>query len=141
MSYVIFTTAWKRLYSAYFLGFCFIGTRAQTVDGILLRNINAQYAQIVGTTKYAKETELDEIRIDFNQAPKVSKKKKMEIKDEKGQLLQLTSMIDALNFMTANSYEYVQAYSAINRIMDHLELIALYKQVIRPSTMPSGKSN
>ncbi|GAB3750524.1 hypothetical protein [Spirosoma pomorum] len=97
------------------LVFCFTSSFGQSINGVSLKDINAQYVQIVATTKYAEQTALEDIKIDFGQALKVAKKK-MEIRDERGRLLQFTSMIDALNFMTANGYEFIQAYSVTNRI-------------------------
>ena len=34
-----------------------------------------------------------------------------EIRDENDKAVEFNSMIDALNFMTANGYEFVQAYA------------------------------
>jgi hypothetical protein len=52
------------------------------------------------------------IEIDFGQENKLfSSNKDTRIRDENGKNMIFNSMIDALNFMTKNGYEFVQAYA------------------------------
>lgn len=82
-------------------------TRAfcQTVNGIPIQDISVEYVQIVGTEKTfgTKFT----VEIDFGQ----ENQKDTKIRDENDRPLEFNSMIDALNFMASNGYEFVQAYT------------------------------
>ena len=93
--------------------FCFIlfiNGYSQTVNDIPLKNINVEYVQIVGTSKMFSNKLL--IEIDFGQENKFfSSDKDTRIKDSSGKYMIFNSMIDALNFMCANGYEFVQAYA------------------------------
>ncbi|MFD2523328.1 hypothetical protein [Emticicia soli] len=81
----------------------------QTVNNIPLKDINVEYIQIVGTTKaFSSKVMID---IDFGQRNKLFNFNDTSLKDESGKLIELNSMIDALNFMSKNGYEFVQAYA------------------------------
>lgn len=67
--------------------------------------------QIVGTSKFLS-TKLT-IKLDFGQYDKLFSSKEYQVKDADGKCMEFNSMIDALNFMTKNGFEFVQAY-AIN---------------------------
>lgn len=91
--------------------FCAINyvSKAQTVNDIPLKDINVEYVQIVGTSKLFSNKVT--IEIDFGQENKLfSSDKDTRIKDINGKNMVFNSMIDALNFMSANGYEFVQAY-------------------------------
>lgn len=91
---------------------CFIGftsLHAQTVNDIPLKDIDVEYVQIVGTSKFLT-TKLT-VEIDFGQHNKIFSDKDTRIKDADGKNMVFNSMIDALNFMTKNGYEFVQAYA------------------------------
>jgi spore germination protein YaaH len=89
---------------------CFaITLKAQTVNDIPLKDIDVDYVQIVGTSKLLS-TQLT-IELDFGQRNKFFSFKDTQVKDETGKLLSFNSMIDALNFMSANGYEFVSAYT------------------------------
>jgi hypothetical protein len=81
----------------------------QTVNNVPLKDINVDYVQIVGTSKLLS-TKVT-IEIDFGQRNKMFNFNDTSLKDENGKLLELNSMIDALNFMCKNGYEFVQAYA------------------------------
>lgn len=84
--------------------------QAQKVNGVPIENIDAEYVQIVGTNKLfsSKVT----IEIDFGQRTKLlGSYKESGIVDENEQRVEFNSMIDALNFMTSQGYEFVQAYA------------------------------
>lgn len=84
--------------------------KAQTVNDIPLTDIDVEYVQIVGTSKLLS-TKLT-IQIDFGQRTKLlSSGKETIVKDADGKALDFNSMIDALNFMSKNGYEFVTAYA------------------------------
>ena len=82
---------------------------AQTVNGVPIKEIDVQYIQIVGTSKLL--TTNVTINIDFGQENRIFNRRDTQIKGADGKLLSFNSMIDALNFMSANGYEFVQAYT------------------------------
>jgi hypothetical protein len=84
--------------------------KAQTVNDIPLKDIDVEYVQIVGTSRLLSNKLT--IEIDFGQENKLfSSDKDTRIKDVNGKNMIFNSMIDALNFMTKNAYEFVQAYA------------------------------
>ncbi len=84
-------------------------SKAQTVNGIPLKDINTEYIEIVGTGKLLS-TKLT-IEIDFGQVDKLFETNDTQLKDSAGKRIVFNSMIDALNFMSNNGYEFVQAYA------------------------------
>ena len=92
---------------------CFtLGAQSQTVNDIPLKDIDVNYVEIVGTSRVLS-TKLT-VEIDFGQENKLfSSDKDTRIKDANGKNMIFNSMIDALNFMTTNGYEFVQAYAVI----------------------------
>ena len=87
----------------------FATANSQTVNDILIKDIDVEYMQIVGTSKLFS-TKLT-IQIDFGQRTKVfSFGKETLVKDEDGKNLEFNSMIDALNFMSKNGFDFVNAY-------------------------------
>lgn len=92
------------------IAFCICCTAfSQTVNGIPLKDINKEYIQIVGSPRVFS-SKLN-IEIDFGQEnPLFSGGETTRIRDSAGKDVVFNSMIDALNFMSANGYEFVQAY-------------------------------
>jgi hypothetical protein len=90
---------------------CFIfGAQSQTVNDIPLKDIDVNYVEIVGTSRVLSSKLT--VEIDFGQENKLfSSDKDTKIKDVNGKNMIFNSMIDALNFMTTNGYEFVQAYA------------------------------
>jgi len=87
------------------IGFNYL--QSQTVNGIPLEQIDVDYVQIVGTSKsLSNKVTID---IDFGQHDKFFKSKDTQIIDENGKKLIFNSMIDALNFMSKNGYEFIDA--------------------------------
>jgi hypothetical protein len=83
---------------------------SQTVNDVPIKDIDVEYVQIVGTSK-ALSNKLT-IQIDFGQRTKYfSSGNENRVKDEEGKPLKFNSMIDALNFMAENGYEFVNAYA------------------------------
>jgi len=84
--------------------------KAQIVNDVPLIDIYVEYVQIVGTSKLLS-TKLT-IQIDFGQRTKFfSSGKETIVKDVDGKAVDFNSMIDALNFMSKNGYEFVNAYA------------------------------
>lgn len=86
----------------------FVNAKSQSVNGTPISEINTEYLQIVGTSKLFS-TKVS-INIDFGQSTKFFKTGESTVLDETGNALTLNSMIDALNFMSKNGYEFIQAY-------------------------------
>jgi hypothetical protein len=94
------------LIAAIFISLC---VNAQTVNGIPINDIDVEYVQIVGSSLILSNKLA--IEIDFGQENKLfSAGKNTRIKDANGKDMIFNSMIDALNFMTKNGYEFVQAF-------------------------------
>jgi hypothetical protein len=89
--------------------FSFAAT-SQTVNDIPVKDIDVDYVQIIGTSKLFSNKLT--IEIDFGQENKFfSSDKDTRVKDADGKNMIFNSMVDALNFMTKNGYEFVQAYA------------------------------
>jgi len=100
----------KQFFSLCLFLLCLITAMSQTVNDIPIRDIDVEYVQIVGTSRILS-TKLT-IEIDFGQENKLfSSDKDTRVKDANGKNMIFNSMIDALNFMTKNGYEFVQAYA------------------------------
>ena len=83
---------------------------SQTVNDIPIKDIDVDYAQIVGTSRFLSNKVT--IEIDFGQENKLfSSDKDTRIRDVNGKNMVFNSMVDALNFMTKNGFEFVQAYA------------------------------
>ncbi|MFP3594239.1 hypothetical protein [Chryseobacterium sp. SIMBA_038] len=83
---------------------------AQTVNDVPLKDIDVDYVQIIGTGR-SLSTKVN-VEIDFGQETKsISFKNGTSIKDEKGRNIKFNSMMDALNFMSANGYAFQFAYT------------------------------
>ncbi|HPX77014.1 MAG TPA: hypothetical protein PLW77_10560 [Bacteroidales bacterium] len=85
---------------------------SQTVNDIPLKDIDVEYVQIVGTSKFMSTKVV--VYIDFGQSTKLfSGGKETVLKDENGKVMDFNSIIDALNFMAKNGYEFVDAYAIV----------------------------
>jgi hypothetical protein len=86
---------------------------AQTVNDVPIKDIDVDYVQVIGTGR-SLSTKVD-VEIDFGQETKsISFKNGTTIKDEKGKNMKFNSMMDALNFMSANGYSFQFAYTMNN---------------------------
>ena len=84
--------------------------KAQFVNDVPLKDIDVEYMEIVGFTKLMS-TKLN-IELDFGQ--RVSfwhAGKETVLQDADGKAIVFQSMVDALNFMVKNGYEFVTAYA------------------------------
>ena len=83
---------------------------SQTVNDIPIKEIDVTYVQIVGTSKLMSKKV--SIQIDFGQDTKFfSGGKETIVKNANGKPTKFNSMIDALNFMNENGYDFVNAYA------------------------------
>lgn len=82
---------------------------SQSVNDVPLKDIDTDYMQIVGTSKFLSSKLT--IEIDFGQKTSFfTKSKETVLKDQDGNIVEFNSMIDALNFFSSNGFEFVQAY-------------------------------
>lgn len=83
---------------------------AQTVNDVPLKDIDVDYVQIIGIGR-SLSTKVN-VEIDFGQETKsISFKNGTNIKDARGRNVKFNSMMDALNFMSANGYVFQFAYT------------------------------
>ena len=80
-----------------------------TVNGTPINELDVDYVQIVGKGNLmgTKVT----IDLEFGQQNKLFSYGDTKILDSDGSALKLNSMVDALNFMSDNGYEFVAAYA------------------------------
>ena len=94
------------------MAFVFIGHQAfsQTVNDVPIKDIDVAYVQIVGSsTLFSSKLN---VQIDFGQETNIwTKGAETIIKDVNGKMMKFNSMIDALNFMNDNGYEFESAYA------------------------------
>jgi hypothetical protein len=99
----------KKIILSVLLLTCTISLKAQTVNDIPISEIDVEYLQIIGTSKLFS-TKLT-IQIDFGQNTKFfSSGKETIVKDANGKSMEFNSMIDALNFLSKNGFEFVNAH-------------------------------
>ena len=78
------------------------------VNGVPLDSLNVEYVQINGETKpFSNKVTVE---LDFGQSTSWWKGTNIKITDSKGKAVVLNSMIDALNFMIGNGYEYINSF-------------------------------
>ncbi|GAB0157077.1 hypothetical protein CHRYSEOSP005_23460 [Chryseobacterium sp. Alg-005] len=100
----------KKLIILSLIGFASLSW-AQTVNDVPIKDIDVDYVQIIGTGR-SLSTKVD-VEIDFGQETKsISFKNGTNIKDERGRNMKFNSMMDALNFMSANGYTFQFAYTS-----------------------------
>jgi hypothetical protein len=95
------------LFACLLSGFC---SNAQRIDGIPISEIDKEYLQIIGVQKFLKTKW--RIYVDMGQESKIRPFTTNEsvITDKDGNIVDFNSMIDALNFMSKNGYEYLDSY-------------------------------
>lgn len=81
----------------------------QAINGIPIKDLDVQYLQIVGTSKLMSSKLT--ITIDIGQRTKffANNSDAILLKDENGEGIIFNSMIDALNYMSSNGYDFVTA--------------------------------
>jgi len=81
---------------------------SQTVNDKPISEIDVAYVEIIGTTKlFSKKVNIE---INFGQEDKLFSAKDTQVKGKDGKRKIFNSMIDALNFMSKNGYDFVDAY-------------------------------
>ncbi len=84
-----------------------LGAKAQvTVEGVNVNDLDIQYVELVGKTKLLSPTKV-KVFVDYGQAFSWNQQ---VIKSADGKTAAFNSMVDALNFMDANGWEYVNNY-------------------------------
>lgn len=84
-----------------------IGAKAQViVEGTNVNDLDLQYIELVGKTKLLSPTKI-KVFVDYGQAFSWSQQ---TIKSADGKTSAFNSMVDALNFMDSNGWEYVNNY-------------------------------
>jgi purine-nucleoside phosphorylase len=84
-------------------------SQAQSVNGVLVKDINVKHIEIVGTAKVLS-TKV-KVALHFGQHDKAFSNKDTQVADKNGKPITFNSMIDALNFFSANGYALHQAYA------------------------------
>lgn len=96
----------KRTIAALALGLMTFGTNAQVeVDGINVNELDIEYLELIGQGK-ALSLKI-KVFVDYGQD---FSWKQQTIRDAEGKSASFNSMVDALNFMDANGWEYVNNY-------------------------------
>ena len=108
--------------------FCLSTSFSQTVNDKPMTEIDVEYVQIVGTAKLLSNK--IRIQIDFGQEDKFFSSKDTQVKDENGKQMIFNSMIDAMNFMSKNGYDFVEAYAitVANQNVYHYLLKILHQE-------------
>ncbi len=99
----------KILFSLFLSVAFYFNVAAQTVNGVPLKDLKTEYIQIVGTSKLLSNKLT--IEIDFGQENKLFKTSDTQLINADGSRVLLNSMVDALNFMHSNGYEFITAYT------------------------------
>ena len=83
---------------------------ALILSGLPTLQAKKVYAELVGTQKglFSKKVK---VRVDFGQSVSFWKVGDMILVDENGKDIVFNSMVDAMNFMGGNGWEFVQAYT------------------------------
>ena len=91
----------------------FTNSYAQSVNGIAFKDLEVDYLEIVGENKPLSNKQI--IGLEYGQVKTsvLYPYKDTKIKDANGKDVEFNYMIEALNFMVKNGYEFVQAYTSI----------------------------
>ena len=90
---------------------------SQTVNSISITEIDAEYVEIsIHTSAFSNYITIE---LNYGQVNRTLDSQDSEIKDENGKPLKFNSMIDALNFMCKNGYEYVDSYTISDENTPH----------------------
>ena len=107
---------------------CAISLKAQTVNDVPLKDIDVEYVQIIGSPRPFSFGFM--VQIDFGQKTKpFSVGKQTVLKDEEGNTVEFNSMIDALNFMSKNGFEFITAYSSVSSAASESRIHYLMKNL------------
>ena len=97
----------------FFLALTFLSSfsflNAQTVNGKPISEIDVDYIELTGATRFLSNKV--NIEIDFGQTDKLFSSKDTEIRDENNKRVKFNSMIEAVNFFSKNGYAYIDGSS------------------------------
>lgn len=83
-------------------------TFSQTVNDVPIADIDAEYIRIVGSGKIFSSKV--NVQLEFGQHDKLFSDN-TTVRDENDKPVEFNSMVDALNFMDENGYEFLTAYA------------------------------
>lgn len=83
----------------------------QTVNDVPISEIDVEYIELRGASKMMSNKMI--VEIEYGQQNKFLIAKDAQIRDENGKVVVFNSMIDAMNFFSANGYELVNAYAVV----------------------------
>ena len=97
----------KKMLAILAFGLMSFGARAQVVvDGTNINDLDIKYCELVGQAKFLSFTKI-KVFVDYGQD---FSWKQQTIKNSAGKNAAFNSMMEALNFMDANGWEYVNNY-------------------------------
>lgn len=97
----------KKMLAILAFGLMSFGARAQVVvDGTNINDLEIKYCELVGQAKFLSLTKI-KVFVDYGQD---FSWKQQTIKNTAGKNAAFNSMMEALNFMDANGWEYVNNY-------------------------------
>lgn len=86
--------------------------KAQLVNGVLIKDFNAEYLQITERELLFRGTKIN-LLINYGQPTKMDGNVEKLLRDSTGKKMEFNSLIDALNFMNENGYELAHPYGPI----------------------------
>jgi hypothetical protein len=114
----------KKMIAVLAFGLMSFGAFAQVeVDGTNINELDIKYVELVGQAKFLSLTKI-KVFVDYGQD---FSWKQQTIKNAAGKNAAFNSMIEALNFMEANGWEYVNNY-LINNNGDLIYKYLLHKK-------------
>jgi hypothetical protein len=87
----------------------FTSVKAQTVDGVKLSDLKETYLEISEYRRMLGEKTF--IALDFGQKKDMNNFREVVVRDEKGNYLEYSSVIDFVNKMQPHGYELFQVYT------------------------------
>ena len=119
----------KKLIILFIISVGFIApSRAQTINGVKIKNIKVPYLEIIGT----QDLQLASVNIKVDYGQMAARAKMYKVLDDNGNRMGFNSMVDALNFFAKYGYRLVTAYEVIH------ENRATYHYILKkkPETAP-----
>jgi len=84
---------------------------SQTINDKPISEIDVEYIQIVGNSRFMSDKVTIEIDFGQNTTYFSTTRKETIIKDASGNNIKFNSMIDAINFMSNQGYDFTQSYA------------------------------
>ncbi len=109
----------RKIISLVLIVFGSFAVQAQSVDGVLLSEIDVTYIELTGRGRLFNSK--IRVQVDFGQDRSGSSVNEYQITDSNGKLMEFNSMVDALNFFDHLGYEYIDSeYTAEDRPIQYL---------------------